>query len=317
MKVTIKMAIEFRDTKCAICDTTGKSEIVYKSNITAEDLTTEVFSARRIPDRRRYTWVRCLNCGLMRSDPIANIDYSALYESSTFDYGREIKGLKTTYLRILRKARRNILKTDSILEVGGGNGFFLESLVDSGFQDVSGIEPSRQAISSSRFDIKPKMILGMMESGKVEKDKFDVVVMFHVLDHLEFPDLTINECLASLKPGGTFVVAVHNVDSLSARLLRSKSPIVDVEHTYLYSRKTGMQLFSNAGLSEVRSRAYSNRYSLAYLIQLVPISINLKQKILNPSFATVLSRIRFTIPLGNIWIAGVKPVEGTPFGERV
>ena len=303
------MAVEFRNTKCANCGTYDNSELIYESNITHEDLTTEVFSARRIPDRRRYSWVRCLNCGLMRSDPIASIDYSALYETSTFDYGREIKGLKSTYLKILRKARGNILSTDAILEVGGGNGFFLEALVDAGFQNVSGIEPSKQAIQSSRFDIKPKMILGMMESGKVEKEKFDAVAMFHVLDHLEFPEITIKECLETLKPGGTFVVAVHNVESISARILKSRSPIIDVEHTYLYSRKTGVQLLLNAGLTQIQCRSYSNRYSLAYLIQLVPIPKKLKEGILESPLLALLALMRFTLPLGNIWIAGVKPVQ--------
>ncbi len=310
------MAIEFRNTKCANCSTYSSSKIVYESNITHRDLTKEVFSARRIPDRRRYTWVRCLKCGLMRSDPIANVDYSALYETSTFDYGGEIGGLKGTYLKILKRARRNIRNTDSILEVGGGNGFFLEALVDAGFQDVSGIEPSKQAIQSSRLDIKPKMILGMMGPGKVENHKYDVVTMFHVLDHLEFPDITIKECFESLKPGGTFVVAVHNVESMSARILGSRSPIVDVEHTYLYSRKTGVQLFSNAGFTQIQCSSYANRYSLAYLIQLVPIPRILKERVLKSKLSVLLSRIRFTLPLGNIWIAGVKPVRVQDLVER-
>jgi SAM-dependent methyltransferase len=303
------VTIEFRKTKCANCGTYDNSTLIYKSNITHKDLTSKVFSARRIPDRRRYSWVRCLNCGLMRSDPIASIDYSTLYETSTFDYGREIKGLKSTYLKILRKARGNMLSTDAILEVGGGNGFFLEALVDAGFQNVSGIEPSKQAIQSSRFDIKPKMILGMMESGKVEKEKFDAVAMFHVLDHLEFPEITIKECLETLKPGGTFVVAVHNAESISARILKSRSPIIDVEHTYLYSRKTGVKLLLNAGLTQIQCHSYSNRYSLAYLIQLLPIPKKLKQRILVSPLSALLALMRFTLPLGNIWMAGVKPVQ--------
>ena len=137
-----------------------------------------------------------------------------------------------------------------------------------------------------------------------------------MLDHLEFPDITIKECFESLKPGGTFVVAVHNVESMSARILGSRSPIVDVEHTYLYSRKTGVQLFSNAGFTQIQCSSYANRYSLAYLIQLVPIPRILKERVLKSKLSVLLSRIRFTLPLGNIWIAGVKPVRVQDLVER-
>ena len=84
------------------------------------------FSARRLPDRRFYRWVKCLKCGLYRSDPVLNINLSDLYTKSTFDYGAEVNGLKKTYSLLVKKALLPGKPKGGILEIGGGNGFFLE-----------------------------------------------------------------------------------------------------------------------------------------------------------------------------------------------
>jgi enolase len=87
----------------------------------------------------------------------------------------------------------------------------------------------------------------MMSNLVLPKNSFQVGAMFHALDHLQDPIQTLKDCLDALEPGGIFVVAVHNERSWSARLLGVRSPIIDVEHTYLYSRNTGVQIFEKAG----------------------------------------------------------------------
>jgi SAM-dependent methyltransferase len=305
------MKTVYKPTSCAICDTTENAKTIFDSNINDEDFTNKTYSARRLPDRRRFTWVICDSCGLYRSDPIAELDYGNLYENSTFDYGSEIEGLKKTYLRIFKRSNKKIEQSASILEVGGGNGFFLEALIDSGFKNITGIEPSIDAISRSRKDVRQNLILGLMNPELVLGKKFDLVVMFHVLDHLENPRATISDCANQLKPGGAFLVAVHNVRSLSSRIMRSRSPIIDVEHTYLYSKKTAKLLFEKAGLIDVRSSGYSNKYSLAYLVRLLPIPISIKRYILNSKPLGYILRITLTLPLGNIWVIGFMPEVDT------
>ena len=83
-------------TICPICETSNNSEEVYPANIDADTFSTEVFSARRLPDRKHYQWVRCKSCTLLRSDPILEVDLEKLYVESTFDYSSELNGLKKT-----------------------------------------------------------------------------------------------------------------------------------------------------------------------------------------------------------------------------
>jgi len=296
----------FKKTNCAVCQLPTDSSPVYSSSIDETSFSTEVFSARRIPDRKHYAWVRCKTCGLLRSDPIAETNLAELYQKSTFDYSTEIEGLKSTYFRIVKKLERKFPFRGTLLEVGGGNGFFLEEVVDNSFAQVVGIEPSTSAVNAARADIKPHMIIGMMEPGMVPNNNFDLVCMFHVLDHLEDPLNVIRTCIDAIKPDGYFLVAVHNEKSWSAKLLGEKSPIVDIEHTYLYSRESARKLFAKAGLVEISSGSYWNNYSLSYIVHLIPFPTEIKSKILTSNFGKILSTIRITVPLGNMWVAGKK-----------
>ena len=65
-------AITLTATRCAICRTEGNSELVYAASLDADAFTPAIFSARRSPDRIHYRIVRCLTCGLIRSDPVAS-----------------------------------------------------------------------------------------------------------------------------------------------------------------------------------------------------------------------------------------------------
>jgi len=295
------------NTKCPICETLNNSVKVYSSNVDGNSFSTEVFSARRLPDRRHYQWVRCKSCSLLRSDPVQDVDLEKLYVESSFDYSTEVNGLKKTYMNLVLRALGKRGLRNSIFEVGGGNGFFLEAAKDAGFVKLAGVEPSIEAINSSREDLKPFMIASMMKPGVLPEDSYDVGTMFHTLDHLTDPVSTLHDCFSVLKSGGIFIVAIHNERSWSARLFGERSPIIDVEHTHLYTRKTGEALFKKIGFIQVESGSYKNHYSLAYILPLLPISRRLRKIILSSWVGLALSKIKVVIPLGNMWVSGTKP----------
>jgi hypothetical protein len=89
--------------------------------------------------------------------------------------------------------------------------------------------------------------------------------------------------------------------------LGERSPIIDVQHTYLYSLQTGIQIFEKAGFVNVRSDSYNNYYSLAYILHLLPMSRKFKKLILGSWVGALLSNIKIILPLGNMWISGIKP----------
>jgi SAM-dependent methyltransferase len=135
-------------------------------------------------------------------------------------------------------------------------------------------------------------------------ESFDAVCLFQVLDHISNPVELLEECLAVLRPGGHILALNHNVSAWSARLLGERSPIVDIEHTYLYSPTTMRAIFAKAGFDDLRVRSVRNTYSLAYLLQLVPLPSAVKQRLLPGLRAGPAARMRVTVPLGNLCLIG-------------
>jgi SAM-dependent methyltransferase len=292
---------------CPICETFDNSILIYKANFDEKSFSTEIFSARRLPDRRYFQWVRCNSCGLLRSDPVIPLDLEVLYKESEFNYTNEIQGLKKTYINILKKALGKSWLKNSIFEIGGGNGFFLEAVKDAGFKVIAGVEPSKDAVNKARPDILPFMITGMMNRNSLMQESFDVGVIFHVMDHLTSPLNVLTDCFNALNQGGTLIIAVHNERSWSARLFGSKSPIIDVEHTFLFNKKTAKKLLEKAGYVDVKFGSYSNNYSLRYLVQLFPFFRKYREYILTSKFGNLLGNFKVIIPLGNMWVSGSKP----------
>ena len=147
-------------TRCAVCGTTDAAREVYPANFSLEDLNPAVFSARRMPDRVHYRMVRCLKCGLLRSDPVANEEtLASLYSESTLDYSDEISNLRLTYGRFLSRLLAYVSKPAALLEIGCGNGFALEEALLRGFSKVhgGGAQPHSRCRGAGRHRVQHRL----------------------------------------------------------------------------------------------------------------------------------------------------------------
>jgi SAM-dependent methyltransferase len=293
--------LTLQPTSCAVCRTLDNAEELYAATLTPDAFTATIFSARRLPDRVHYRMVRCRTCGLVRSDPVLGADHLAqLYRESTFDYGDELDGLRATYRRALATVAELVPERAGLLDIGTGSGFVLELAQDSGWTGLRGVEPSEDAIAKARPDVRPMIAQDVMRPGLFEPGSFDAVSMFQVLDHMPDPLDLLAECRRVLRPGGVAMAFNHNVTAWSARLLGQRSPIIDVEHTYLYSPSTIRRLFDCAGFEVVSVKPVRNTYSLSYLARLLPLPDRQKAQLLSGLGGSKLGRLQATVPLGNL-----------------
>ena len=93
----------------------------------------------------------------------------------------------------------------------------------------------------------------------------------------------------------------HNVEALSARLLGERSPIIDIEHTYLYSPATMAQILKRTGFEVIAGGVAMNSYSTRYLAHLLPLPGALKV-VLGRMLNGPAGRVRMTVPLGNLYV---------------
>jgi SAM-dependent methyltransferase len=304
----LMVSIPLNPTCCAICGTAGNSTQLYAANFSAEDFSPTVFSARRLPDRIHYQMVRCNTCGLVRSDPVADADLVAqLYHQSTFDYEGEVDNIVRTYGGYLERLDRYGARKESLLEIGCGNGFFLKQARALGYRDVRGVEPSRAAIESAPPEVGKGIVCGIMRPGLFPESSFDAICLFQVLDHIFDPVGLLKTCFEILRPGGLLLCLNHNVEAVSARILGEHSPIIDIEHTYLYSPATIARLFEKVGFQTKETGSARNYYSLSYVMHLVPLPPSLKKATLAAVDSTAAGRWPLRVPAGNLYIIGQRP----------
>jgi len=254
-----------------------------------------------MPDRTRHRMVRCRRCSLVRADPVLDPDVSAeLYRASSFDYGEELDGLRATYGAALDRLSVLAPGRHGLLDIGCGNGFVLDIALDRGWREVRGVEPSADAIARADPRVRDLIVADVMRPGLLAAASFDAVTLFQVLDHMPDPTALLRECHSILRPGGAIMAFNHNVTAWSARVLRERSPIIDVEHTYLYSPVTMRRLFEGAGFEVIGVGPVRNTYSLAYLFHLLPLPQKLKTATLPRLRSTRLGRVQMTVPLGNL-----------------
>lgn len=302
--------ISLIQTSCAICKQQANTIELYPSNFSLQDFTPEIFSARRLPDKIHYRIIRCETCGLVRSDPIIDpVTLAALYAKSSQTYDSEVTNLMDSYVRYLDKAVKclnGVSNKGRLLEIGCGSGFFLEKALEYGFNHVHGIEPSHQAIEKSDPRIQPNIICDMLRPGLLQEEYFDLICMFQVFDHIDAPGVLLDECMKALKPGGGILFFNHDVKALTARVMGEHSPIIDIEHTYLYDQTTIQKLVTQHGFIVKEVGSATNIISLQYLIHLLPLPKRIKVFLLKILHGNSLGAMTFPLQLGNLYLIAQK-----------
>ena len=168
--------------------------------------------------------MKCCECNtVFLSHFQVNDDPKVLYE----DYYRNETGGRFNFgveyvIRIFRFIRAIRIFTimpwaKSILDIGSGRGFTLYYLKKYfGYNKVIGTQLSKNALEFSRkklgLDIYDKDLLEL----KLDEKSFDIVTMWHVLEHVKDPERYIEKIYDLLGNKGKLVIEVPNLDSWTA-----------------------------------------------------------------------------------------------------
>ena len=133
----------------------------------------------------------------------------------------------------------NSLQTNKgkILDIGAGTGDFLSVAKNDGWQTI-GVEPSDRAKAIA----KSKGVSFVEETSELENYSFDVISMWHVLEHVPDLDKQIKELKRLLKPTGTLIIAVPNFKSFDAKHYGKFWAAYDVPIHFWHFSKTSIKL---------------------------------------------------------------------------
>ncbi|MEB8328264.1 class I SAM-dependent methyltransferase [Flavobacteriaceae bacterium KMM 6897] len=149
-----------------------------------------------------------------------------------------------------------------ILDIGAGTGDFLKEAELNGWS-ISGVEPNpkaRNLASSKGIQLVPAL-------ENFDDPTFDVITLWHVLEHLPNIEEQIKKIKSLLSPSGTLIIAVPNYKSFDANYYKEYWAAYDVpRHLYHFSRNTIKRIFSKYSISLIRTKPM---YFDAYYVSLL------------------------------------------------
>lgn len=130
----------------------------------------------------------------------------------------------------------------TLLDIGAGTGDFLVAAKNRGWT-VSGIEPNEEA----RKRAHEKSIQLVENFQTLPNQKFDVITMWHVLEHIPNLSETIQKLHELLNPNGVLIIAVPNYKSYDAQHYKEFWAAYDVpRHLWHFSQTSIKKLFRDA-----------------------------------------------------------------------
>lgn len=186
--------------------------------------------------------VQCQKCGLVYVNPREfERQWFNLPKPEAVDpYLELIEGRMPIYRNRLNRIEK-YKKGGRLLEIGCCIGTFL-NLAKQRRWECYGVEPSfmisEYAKKSYGIDVFP----GFLSEAHFHADYFDVVVIFHVLEHLSSPRKELEEVRRILKPSGLLVIEVPNIEHPLHRLIKRRQLFFVPGHFYYFSPQTLLQL---------------------------------------------------------------------------
>ncbi|MGH9341331.1 MAG: class I SAM-dependent methyltransferase [Acidobacteriota bacterium] len=153
-----------------------------------------------------------------------------------------------------------------LLDIGCGAGTFVKLAAGQGL-DAFGLEQSREAAELAAREL-PDKIFHASEQDLIERaEKFDLITLFHCLEHLPQPLDYLKKIKELLNERGKLILQVPNVASFQARLMGPRWYGLDCpRHIFNYSAFSLMLLLGRAGYRIHNVRHFSLRDNAAALL---------------------------------------------------
>ena len=208
---------------------------------------------------RHFTIVQCRRCGLVRMNPRrCPEDTKRNYEQvdSVGVFEEKGAGRTTGHRLLLEELERVLGRQGRLLDMGCATGQFLLAARDRGWQ-VVGVELTPACVGYCRDMHKLEVWQGDVLSPSVDGQRFDVISLLYVLEHVPDPLLALRAAYRYLQPGGILLAVVPNVDYIRTRIHRFRGTLhqsreMDPGHYTYFTRETLLRTARLAGLAPLK-----------------------------------------------------------------
>ena len=215
-----------------------------------------------------FRFVTCTTCGLVYQNPrltVGNIkpyyddDYLAHRKRTdwglmTGSYERAMDKLDCRKAAIVRR-HLTLDATHKVLDLGCGAGTFLLKMRALYGATVVGVD--FKDLSAHPWFEQIEFHCGLACEQDLGADRFDLVTMWHFLEHDYDPRRTLCAARRAAKPGGYVMIEVPRLDSATFRLFRDRWPGLQApQHTVLFSKETLLRFVRETRLDVVEYLPY-------------------------------------------------------------
>lgn len=230
-----KIFKNFEIISCPLCNS-SLSEVV----LSAKNIHGRIFISED-----EFTWVRCKRCSLSYLNPRPKED--AIWEYYPADYYSLGIGIQRELLHFFKKLynlkRLKFIKKfaplrSRLLDLGCGEGEFVRAA---------------QKFDFEAFGVEPYILKKKLKDYTFQSEFFDVVTLWHVLEHLHHPKDELSEVKRILKKDGWLFLSLPNLRSLGFLLGRNYWYHLDTpRHLFGYEKKTVLKMLESSGFRVVK-----------------------------------------------------------------
>jgi 2-polyprenyl-3-methyl-5-hydroxy-6-metoxy-1,4-benzoquinol methylase len=279
---------------------------------------------------KTFTLDSCSSCHCLFLNPMpGDAEIATFYPTQYWwNAGRRgsLKKLESIYRRIaLRDHVRFITKAAGnrtgleLLDVGCGSGTLISLLKRRGFR-VRGVDFSAEAASIAKSENDVDVAVGSLEQVHFPDQSFDVVTLFHVMEHVTNPRQVLEEVSRILRPGGALILQVPNIESWQFKMFGAKWYGLDIpRHVIDYSRQSMLKLLNDTGFSPVRLRQFNLRDNAPALVSslfpsLDPVSRGVRHRKRNTRESSITAWLRHGAYLAFVLCAYPVAILESAFG---
>lgn len=242
--------IEWDDTPCPLCGDRDEELRFEATDPTPRDR-----------DRgRKFLVVRCRQCGLSYTNPRPGPESIGQFYPTDYKPHRRPRKLAQAnprgrfWERLLGRPcheRRGLLPWDGVgrlLDFGCGGGSFLKRMADQGW-DVTGLDAAVGAVQNVQDQLGLRAVVGSLPHTDLRPGSFEIVTMWHSIEHVHEPLEILREAYRLLIPGGKLIIACPNIESWAFRRFGTDWFGLDVpRHLTHFTRDSLTAMLLTAGM---------------------------------------------------------------------
>lgn len=220
--------------------------------------------------KESFILCKCSNCQLLFTNPRPTPEKIGPYYNFPEYFSHEDKAKNLTQwiyqqvrnYSISKKVKfiRSLKKKGKLLDYGCGTGEFLNAAQKRGWK-VSGIEPSEKARNLANQKLNDKIKENITDLNR--DSSFDVITLFHVLEHIHELRKTTKKLLNNLKSTGYLIIAVPNHESWDGKKYGKYWAGWDVPRHLYHFNSASMEKFReefDLELKEVKPMKFDSFY---------------------------------------------------------